>query len=67
MIVIQFAYRHDRAVRLIPYFTSCSILVPVIGGVLALGERLRAPQWLGVTLILAGLLLLTLPGSDSSP
>ena len=61
MVVIQFAYRHDRTVRLIPYFTSCSILVPVIGGVLGLGERLQPLQWVGVALILAGLLLLTLP------
>jgi drug/metabolite transporter (DMT)-like permease len=64
MVVIQFAYRHDRAVRLIPYFTSCSILVPVIGGVLGLGERLHALQWVGVALILVGLLLLTLPGAE---
>jgi len=67
MVVIQFAYRHDRTVRLIPYFTSCSILVPVIGGVLGLGERLHALQWVGVALILAGLLLLTLPGAEDSP
>jgi drug/metabolite transporter (DMT)-like permease len=67
MVVIQFAYRHDRAVRLIPYFTSCSILVPVIGGVLGLGERLHALQWVGVALILVGLLLLTLPGAEDSP
>jgi drug/metabolite transporter (DMT)-like permease len=63
MAVIQFAYRHERAVRLIPYFTSCSILVPVLGGVLAFGERLQAAQWAGVALILAGLMLLTLPAA----
>ena len=65
MAVIQFAYRHERAVRLIPYFTSCSILVPVLGGVLVFGERLQAAQWAGVALILAGLMLLTLPAADS--
>ncbi len=47
MVVIQFAYRHERAVRLIPYFTFCSILVPVLGGVLAFGDRLQAAQWAG--------------------
>ena len=67
MAVIQFAYRHERAVRLIPYFTSCSILVPVLGGVLVFGERLQAVQWAGVAMILAGLLLLTLPGAKDSP
>ncbi len=65
MVVIQFAYRHERAVRLIPYFTSCSILVPVVGGLLVFRERLHAVQWLGVSLILTGLVLLTLrPAAD---
>ena len=66
MVVIQFAYRHERAVRLIPYFTSCSILVPVLGGVFVFGERLQAAQWVGVALILTGLLLLTLPTAEDS-
>jgi len=65
MVVIQFAYRHERAVRLIPYFTFCMILVPVLGGVLAFGDRLQAVQWVGIALILTGLLLLTVPGADS--
>jgi drug/metabolite transporter (DMT)-like permease len=63
MAVIQFAYRHERAVRLIPYFTSCSILVPVFGAVLAFQERLEPIQWAGIALILAGLLLLTAPAA----
>ena len=67
MVVIQFAYRHERAVRLIPYFTFCMILVPVLGGVLALGDRLRAIQWVGVALILTGLMLLTLPAPGEAP
>ncbi len=67
MAVIQFAYRHERAVRLIPYFTSCSILVPVFGGVLVFQERLQALQWAGVALILTGLLLLTAPAAREPP
>jgi drug/metabolite transporter (DMT)-like permease len=67
MIVIQFAYRHDRAVRLIPAFTSCTILVPVLGGVLVFRERLQALQWAGVALVLTGLLLLTARGARDSP
>jgi drug/metabolite transporter (DMT)-like permease len=66
MVVIQFAYRHERAVRLIPYFTSCSILVPVLGGVFVFSERLQAAQWVGVALILTGLMLLTLPAAEDS-
>jgi drug/metabolite transporter (DMT)-like permease len=59
MLVIQFAYRHDRAVRLIPAFAANTIAVPVVGGVLAFGTRLRPLQWLGVALVAAGVLLLT--------
>jgi drug/metabolite transporter (DMT)-like permease len=66
MFVIQFAYRHERAVRLIPYFTSCSILVPVLGGVFVFGERLQTAQWAGVVMILTGLMLLTLPSAEHS-
>jgi drug/metabolite transporter (DMT)-like permease len=67
MVVIQFAYRHERAVRLIPYFTFCMILVPVLGGVLAFGDRLQAVQWVGIALILTGLMLLTLPAPADRP
>jgi uncharacterized membrane protein len=67
MAVIQFAYRHERAVRLIPYFTFSSILVPVLGGVLAFGDRLQIGQWVGIALILTGLMLLTLPAPADSP
>jgi drug/metabolite transporter (DMT)-like permease len=67
MVVIQFAYRHDRAVRLIPAFTSRSILVPVLGGVLVFDERLHVVQWAGIALVLAGLLLLTIRGAQDSP
>jgi drug/metabolite transporter (DMT)-like permease len=67
MVVIQFAYRHERAVRLIPYFTSCTLLVPVFGGVLVFQERLHPLQWVGVALILTGLLLLTAPAARNSP
>jgi drug/metabolite transporter (DMT)-like permease len=66
MAVIQFAYRHERAVRLIPYFTSCSILVPVFGAVLVFQERLAPAQWAGIALILTGLLLLTAPAARRS-
>jgi drug/metabolite transporter (DMT)-like permease len=66
MVVIQFAYRHERAVRLIPYFTSCCILVPVLSGVFVFGEKLQAVQWVGVALILTGLMLLTLPAAEDS-
>lgn len=59
MIVMQFAYRRDKAIRLIPSFAANTIAVPVLGGVLVFGERLHPLQWLGVCLIASGVFLIT--------
>jgi drug/metabolite transporter (DMT)-like permease len=61
MVVIQFAYKHDRAIRIIPAFSANYILVPVILGVLCFRETLHPMQWMGVALILVGILLVTMP------
>ena len=63
-VVLQFAYKNDKAIRIIPAFSSHLILVPVIGGVLCFGERLNWQQWPGVVLILIGVLLITLPDKN---
>jgi drug/metabolite transporter (DMT)-like permease len=65
MIVLQFAYKKAEVIRIIPFFTSSCIIIPVIGGVLCLEEKLHPVQWVGVALILGGLLLLTLKGRSS--
>jgi uncharacterized membrane protein len=67
MIVLQFALKRDRAIRIIPAFTSSLILLPVIGGALFFGERLSAPQIAGVVLILGGVLLITYRGGARAP
>jgi drug/metabolite transporter (DMT)-like permease len=59
MIVMQFAYRRDKAIRLIPSFAANTIAIPVLGGVLVFGERLHPLQWLGVFLIASGVFLIT--------
>jgi len=61
MIVIQFAYRHDKAIRIIPAFSANYILVPVLLGVFCFRETLHPFQWIGVVVILLGVLCLTLP------
>ncbi len=61
MIVIQFAYKHDRAIRIIPAFSANYILLPVILGVLCFRETLHPMQWIGVILILIGILFVTMP------
>jgi drug/metabolite transporter (DMT)-like permease len=67
MLVLQFSYKSDRAIRIVPVFSANYIVIPVLGGVICFGENLHALQWLGVSLILVGVLVLTLkrrtPGS----
>lgn len=68
MVVMQFAYRRGKAIQLIPAFAANTIAIPVVGGVLTFGERLHPLQWIGVILILAGVLLLTIKdGSEVDP
>ena len=68
MVVMQFAYRRGKAIRLIPAFAANTIAIPVVGGVLTFSERLHVFQWIGVILILAGVLLLTIKtGHDIDP
>jgi drug/metabolite transporter (DMT)-like permease len=60
MIVLQFALKKEKAIRIIPSFTSSLILLPVLGGALFFGERLSAPQVAGVVITLGGVFLITL-------
>jgi drug/metabolite transporter (DMT)-like permease len=59
MIVMQFSYRRDTAIRLVPSFASNYIAVPVLGALICFGERLNPLQWTGIALIVAGVFLLT--------
>ncbi len=61
MIVIQFAYKHDKAIRIIPAFSAPYILIPVLLGVICFREILQPLQWTGAALILAGVLVVTMP------
>jgi uncharacterized membrane protein len=60
-IVIQFAYKHDKAIRIIPAFSASYILIPVLLGFFCLKESLHPLQWLGALLIIVGVLVLTMP------
>jgi uncharacterized membrane protein len=65
MVVMQFAYRRGKAIQLIPAFAGNTITIPVVGGVIAFSERLHPIQWIGVVLILSGVLLLTFRAEHS--
>lgn len=59
MVVLQFAYRHTQATRIIPAFTGVFIITPVLGGVIVFQETLTPLQWVGVVVILLGTLQMT--------
>lgn len=52
MLVIQFAYRHADAIRIIPAFTTNFIVIPAVGGVIVFGESLAVHQWAGIAVML---------------
>ena len=60
MIILQFAHKTGRTLRVIPAFAANFILIPVIGGVTCFGEFLMFIQWTGVVLILTGVFLITI-------
>jgi len=66
MLVMQFAYRKDRAIRLIPAFAANTIAVPVVGALLAFGEHLHPLQWLGIAMIIIGVLLITVKSATAA-
>ncbi len=59
MLILQFSYKWDKAIRIIPAFTANYIMIPVLGGVICFTEKLHLLQWLGVVFILIGVFLLT--------
>ena len=58
-VVLQFSYKHDRAIRIVPMYAANTILIPLIGGMLCFQETLHPVQWGGVLLILIGVGLIT--------
>jgi drug/metabolite transporter (DMT)-like permease len=59
-IVLQFAYRSETAMRIVPMFAANTIVVPVIGGLLCFQDRLHPVQWFGLALVLVGVSLVTI-------
>jgi drug/metabolite transporter (DMT)-like permease len=65
--LLQFAYRRDKAIRIIPAFSATTVVVPVTGGVLFFGATIHPVEWPAVAGILAGVFLLTLKPRSSTP
>ncbi len=58
VVILQFSYRYDQAIKIIPAFSINYIIVPLIGGVAGFQEELHVGQWIGVALILLGMFIL---------
>jgi uncharacterized membrane protein len=65
-LVLQLSYRHGQAIRLIPLFNGACILVPVLGAVFIMAERLHPLQLAGVFLIFTGIACLARGGRAST-
>lgn len=59
MIILQFAHGRGKAINIIPAHTANFVCVPIVGGLVAFGESIRVPQWFGISLILLGVLFIT--------
>jgi uncharacterized membrane protein len=59
MAILQFAHGRGKAINIIPAHTANFVCVPILGGLLAFGESVTPMQWAGISLILAGVLLIT--------
>ncbi len=57
--IIQFAYKRAPAIQTIPAFSVAFIAAPVVGGVLVYNETLGFLQWLGLAVVIAGVIVLS--------
>ena len=62
MFVLQFSYRWGTVAFIMPSFTALMVLVPIVGGALLFGEVLPLAAWLGVLLMIGGVVLTSVEG-----
>jgi uncharacterized membrane protein len=62
LLPLQMAYQRGRAVVVIPTYSAIYLVLPVLAGLSLLGEQVVAQQWVGIVVVLAGALILTVGG-----
>jgi ketol-acid reductoisomerase len=67
LVVTQFGFARAPASRVVPAFTSASILLAVLGGQVLLGEPVGPMQWLGIGIVVIGVLGLGAGGGKRVP
>ena len=58
--ILQFSYKKDKAIRIVPSFSANFIIIPVLGGTICYKENLNLFQWVGIALIFCSVLLITI-------
>ena len=59
LIVIQFGYKYGQAVQVVPGHASMVVVVPVMAGMIILGETMPVKCLVGIAVIIAGVLITT--------
>gem|GEM_PF-2787763 len=68
IVVAQFGYKYGKAIQVVPGFSSTIVTVPVLAGVFLLKEPLPPVCWIGVFIVITGILITTTaPGSNTVP
>jgi drug/metabolite transporter (DMT)-like permease len=63
----QLGFAKAPASRVVPAFTSASILVAVLGGQILLSETVGPMQWLGIGIVVVGVIALSAGGEKRIP
>jgi uncharacterized membrane protein len=63
LVITQIGFARARASQVVPSFTSASIVVASAASIFILGESIEALQYLGIGIIILGVILLTVFGS----
>jgi uncharacterized membrane protein len=66
MVILQFSYRHGRAIQIIPWFSATYIVLPVLGGLLVFGENLHFFQWIGLLVMGRGDVTITVKSKEQT-
>jgi uncharacterized membrane protein len=58
-LVTQFALTKGTAISVVPSYNSTQVVLPQIGAIIVFSENVELIQWLGLALIVTGIVLLT--------
>jgi uncharacterized membrane protein len=62
LIITQVGFTRARASQVVPSFTSASIIIASVASIFILSENIEGLQYLGIGIIILGVLLLTVSG-----